>query len=74
MGVHSVDVMHRLEWRWATDEIQTSVPAVSQLVPSVELHGVGACLPVCPGPCELMSLRDLVPLRGWGEEVHSPHA
>ena len=27
------------------------------------LHGVGACLSVCPGPCELMSLRNLVPLR-----------
>ena len=38
------------------------------------LHGVGACLSVCPGPCELMSLRNLVPLRGWGEEVHSPRA
>ena len=37
------------------------------------LHGVGACLFVCPGTCELMSLRDLVPLRGRGE-VHSPRA
>ena len=33
---------------------------------------VPVCL--CPGPCELMSLRNLVPLRGWGEEVHSPRA
>ena len=36
------------------------------------LHGVGACLFVCPGPSELMSLRDLVPLRVRCEE--SPRA
>ena len=38
------------------------------------LHGVGACLFVCPGPSELMSLQELVPLCGRGEEVHSPRA
>ena len=36
---------------------------------------VPVCLCVLDSwPLRTLSLRDLVPLRGWGEEVHSPRA